>query len=560
MLLGLYFQTRVLLLLSLIAIVGSQFPQPPPYWEIWSSALTAIRNKTFLSKEASYLETVYNEFEPSFGAPGPSKVLLERAERLSSIDICEMLASLGINTKCCAHTGMIFSSVAKKETWALQMLDSFGKFPTGIMQGNIHMVGSYEECRAVKVAIPGNYTGHPALYRPFGPKYCQLIFQVKVEVMQVLTTAPIQYGVCIPDTCSSKDLYLLINNGIHLLPFKSTKNYSALAYCEAEPSFDGKAIFSIVTCSLFLALLVFATLYHVTCYQDQVTQPKPAASNSTRHGVVINASVDPSDPDTHADDPDQADTVKLLPVVQKEPSLLGRILKCFSVYHNGSKLLNTDQAEGTLSCIHGVRFLSMAWVLIGHVYAFGIIVIMNPTISYDIIKGFAFQAIANALVSVDSFFLLSGLLVSYSTLRAMKANGGKMNWFYFYIHRFWRLTPPYMLLMMLYIPLFRYMGHGPFWPPQGLEKDFCKNSWYYNLFYINNFMPNASKNMCMGWSWYLANDMQFYWISPLIIIPLYKSAKLGHLVALLLLVAHFVTTAVIATLNHSAITFITQQQ
>ncbi|XP_014788954.2 nose resistant to fluoxetine protein 6 [Octopus bimaculoides] len=140
----------------------------------------------------------------------------------------------------------------------------------------------------------------------------------------------------------------------------------------------------------------------------------------------------------------------------------------------------------------------------------------------------------------------------------MKANGGKMNWVYFYIHRFWRLTPPYMLLMMLYVPLFRYMGHGPFWPPQGIEKDFCKNSWYYNLFYINNFMPNASKNMCMGWSWYLANDMQFYWISPLIIIPLYKSAKLGHLVALLLLVAHFAVTAVIATLNHSSITLVSQ--
>ena len=26
---------------------------------------------------------------------------------------------------------------------------------------------------------------------------------------------------------------------------------------------------------------------------------------------------------------------------------------------------------------------------------------------------------------------------------------------------------------------------------------------------------------CMAWSWYLANDMQFYILSPLMLIPLY---------------------------------------
>jgi peptidoglycan/LPS O-acetylase OafA/YrhL len=32
---------------------------------------------------------------------------------------------------------------------------------------------------------------------------------------------------------------------------------------------------------------------------------------------------------------------------------------------------------------------------------------------------------------------------------------------------------------------------------------------------------------CLGQTWYLANDMQFYILSPLIIFPIWKSRKLG---------------------------------
>lgn len=31
----------------------------------------------------------------------------------------------------------------------------------------------------------------------------------------------------------------------------------------------------------------------------------------------------------------------------------------------------------------------------------------------------------------------------------------------------------------------------------------------------------------MGVTWYLANDMQFYWYSPIIILPIWYNLKLG---------------------------------
>ncbi|CAC5425124.1 unnamed protein product [Mytilus coruscus] len=81
------------------------------------------------------------------------------------------------------------------------------------------------------------------------------------------------------------------------------------------------------------------------------------------------------------------------------------------------------------------------------------------------------------------------------------------------------LTPPYMLVMMVYIALFPYLGSGPIWKKNGLENNYCKDTWWYNLLYIQNFRPITDQ--CFAWAWYLANDMQFYVISPILLLPLY---------------------------------------
>ncbi|KAJ8304385.1 hypothetical protein KUTeg_017968 [Tegillarca granosa] len=84
--------------------------------------------------------------------------------------------------------------------------------------------------------------------------------------------------------------------------------------------------------------------------------------------------------------------------------------------------------------------------------------------------------------------------------------------------KLFRLTPVYMLVLFVYVTTFPYWGDGPFYPQKTLEPDQCKETWWTNLLYINNFVP--TDKICFGWSWYLANDMQFYVISPLLFIPL----------------------------------------
>jgi len=124
----------------------------------------------------------------------------------------------------------------------------------------------------------------------------------------------------------------------------------------------------------------------------------------------------------------------------------------------------------------------------------------------------SFEAILQGLFSVDSFFFLSGLLVSYIfiTKKDKIKNFGFLFWIKFVVHRFLRILPPYLALVVLVEPLSYYACLGPLCPPQNFN---CADYWWRNLLNINNFFQEGS--MCAGWTWYLANDFQFFLISPI---------------------------------------------
>ncbi|WAR31990.1 NRF6-like protein [Mya arenaria] len=211
----------------------------------------------------------------------------------------------------------------------------------------------------------------------------------------------------------------------------------------------------------------------------------------------------------------------------------GRLLLSFSAYTNAQRILSTMQPAKTLTSINGIRFINNGATFLPLVF-----------------KRFSYQVIVNATFAVDTFFVLSGLLVAYLTLGEMKKRGGarKFNWGMFYFHRFWRLTPPYMLILMFYIPLIKHWGNGPLWPQQGIEVNDCKDTWWTNILYINNLVRTDER--CMVWSWYLANDMQFYVISPLMIILLFTSRLCGTICCGAFVLLNFIIAGVISKVHH----------
>lgn len=472
-------------------------------------------------------------YESSLSRNSENATLISRITKNVQNFLCNQVSS-NISSECCRHTLTMFTAVLQQKTWALQMVDSYGKLSSGILQGSIHFTGSQDECLNADVSVQILNSGQIKTNMPFKPKYCQIGFPIEAlesfsEMLPQDSIAGILVGICLPNSCKGSEIKYLIESGIHMIPFDIAQNLTMVVRCPEDLKFDDKAIFSLVIIGILLALVVFGTLIDVCVYQFAIfRQPTEYADKEL---------------------PKISQVVSTQILQTKKTNNLLEFFLCFSVYKNGSKILNTTVSKGNLTSIHGIRFISMMWVILGHTYIFGISVWRNMATLLSLFKRFTFQVISNALFSVDTFFMLSGLLVTYGIMKAMKKQNNKHNWVYFYAHRFWRLTPPYMLVMMVYIPLFQYWGDGPYWPQTGIEINYCKDTWWYNLLYINNFLTDISKGMCMAWTWYLSNDMQFYVISPLILIPLYKKPKLGGLILLVLLLAHFISSGVISTVN-----------
>lgn len=72
--------------------------------------------------------------------------------------------------------------------------------------------------------------------------------------------------------------------------------------------------------------------------------------------------------------------------------------------------------------------------------------------------------------------------------------------FAYYVRRYLRLTPVYVVIMLMEVTVFTYISEGPFW--KSIEPTYCRNSWWTNLLYINNFVKQDDTVGGAGWEGY----------------------------------------------------------
>ncbi|CAL1261973.1 unnamed protein product [Larinioides sclopetarius] len=400
--------------------------------------------------------------------------------------LLEILSRASSN-QCVKDFKYVQKSLDSRSDWSMKMLDSYGKPGSGILEGNLIWPGQYDECISVQAPSKENTS-----LRGFQGEYCT--FEVPFELEPV--SQPIIIGVCLPDSCKpNRTNFNLNESSLDVGKILESAFSNVTLTCKATSrKLTSGAFFVICLLSVFALLSVIGSFLTVLEYY-----------------MKKNVSTDPLD----------TRTPLLSPGPQKEK--FKSFFNCFCIFTNGEKLLNTAKSEGQIPCLHGIRFLSMNWVILLHTYMDMISLIRN---SDQVINSYSrWSLIFNSDFSVDSFFVLSAFLVGFSYFQKAEKTGGKISWLNFYVHRYIRLTPVYMIVLAFYTTISPLLGSGPLWPDYNVIPS-CRDNWWRNMLYINNFQ--TMHDQCMDWTWYLANDMQFYVISPLFLITLWRRPKVGY--------------------------------
>ncbi|CAL1300173.1 unnamed protein product [Larinioides sclopetarius] len=431
--------------------------------------------------------------------------------------IMQASETLNLTTGCSKGLFKLLTDFKQTKLWAFRMIDSSGKIPNGIFDGSINSFGDYDTC--VNTEVPRHFRGQYCLVEvdlPLPPRvpfvsYDEEIPQfINVSRPDMVLSDFLRKGmyfhhlnfrssVCVPSTCSREEVQAIATKVFKMIGI----DFKVLVpHCETKVdkiTFSSSEIVIMTVLALLLTLAVIATVVDVIfklkldeeLYQDRLT----------------------------------------LPV---------RYLLCFSLYTNICRLLKKDTSPDSIKVFHGMKVITILWVILNHTYYYINYQALSSLLNArEISKEFGMQVVVNGFLNVETFFFISAVLLSYGV---MKMKEQKLNIFLYIFRRFWRLTPPFMLVISC-VYLLPHLGSGPVWKEtvvDGLTEK-CKKYWWTNLLFINNFVPSAE--MCMNWTWYIPVDTHLYFLSLIVLIPLKSNPRLAFLLNGLLFAVGTVATA-----------------
>lgn len=222
------------------------------------------------------------------------------------------------------------------------------------------------------------------------------------------------------------------------------------------------------------------------------------------------------------DDDDEAPLVLQKP---EKPLWFRKVLKAFDPRINFRDTFVPPSRQGQLQMLDLVRTVAVWFVVIFHSWVFLWDHMGDPGVS-DLSKSLLMRLVRNGELSVDMFFGLSGFLIAYVLIREHDKDG-RISVPRFYLRRWLRIFPAMGFILAVYWPAFSAIGCE--------NCQACNKYGWMNLLFINNFAPSIGG--CMQWTWSLATEMQYYVVSPFIMIVYTKWPRVGAALFALLLAA-----------------------
>ncbi|CAL8083371.1 unnamed protein product [Calicophoron daubneyi] len=489
------------------------------------------------------------------------EVLSDHGKLLAELDVPRMLyqnaGQFPITGECDEDIWSIAKGMLTNESWATPWLDASAKPPPGIIYGAINWFGSYDMC--LKNTINSTI--------PVG-RYCTLSIPAKLGFKTPIPFS-LHLGLCVPNSCNKSQIAQFLNSLLsnYSLEISETESYCQRKAEELEK--DGWFWIAVTLCAVLGLMLVIGTITELWLYVRWTNLYTSTTSLPTmeNNDTKSEGADDTSEAKDHTEEGEHQPVEGVSVVTAAKYPVMsyveyrnycikqyrGLFIPCaYSLPFNTWKLWTSKSPQvrwpdgvlrdHPLTCLDGIRFLTMTWIIFGHYLMTLIMTVSNNLLvmSNKILNRWTFQVLLNSTISVDTFFFMSGLLTAYMGLNAYRKTHGWANkakfWTVFVVHRFVRLTPLYMFVLIVYTGLFTHLYDGPVYDQEGTTSgvNVCKENWY--ITYLNTLIKSTAK--CMNWTWYLADDFQFYVVlAPIFISLIVWNRPVGIVYASLLTVS-----------------------
>lgn len=526
-----------------------------------------------------------------------------------------------ITEQCHQDMTEFFAARKRAHIWALKMNDASGKYGGGYFFGNNYWMGSQTQC----TNLAHNTSAHRKDVDHLAPPFAAAFFVVRADLTLPEAVAESQrqvnLGLCLPASCGARDVSRMVDLSVEtanaLDPRASTNRHFKVTGVRMPTAseyifWEDPTFWVLCGVSLVVSVLLAAgTAYDLVLERRKrtslsgydnysyglnmgaprlvgmrgkgdfgvrldltvapVVAPAPAplgpagppatesslySSSSELATSVYTGSAASSGGDSvgsRAPSSASSDT--------DSENVWAELLLSFSLRRNIATIFDQSVGADTIPTIHGLRSISMGWVILGHTCIVAFKYSDNMELRGLVEKELLFQTISNGAFSVDTFFMISGLLVSFLYFRTTakldvtkitKTTGVKSNMLEFIgllIYRFLRLTAPYLFSIGMVQVSMKWFYYNSVFEPPTMDHVNCPNYWWRNLLYVNTLFP--VKDMCMLWSWYLADDTQFYVLGVILLI---LATRLNHIrlsaaTLLTFMVSSWCTTAYIAYSN-----------
>ena len=471
-------------------------------------------------------------------------------------------SDINVSEGCRAAVQRLSSLQATEPQLMARYWDSWGKPSDSILIGHATFLGYYDECMNLKNTDLGDM------------KYCIYPMIMDTSIMQssneieggvchssncsmpvnTSTKLDVKVGVCYPSACSADEFAAVLSKmsitSVTTMtsdPFSDTTNTIAISFNIKEKShpfcplneveYDASTIAVIVLCVILVGLVVVATAVDIVLWAlssniKVTTEARSELTKSFPRGLIRE---------------NLSEATKKANIIS--PTMKDFVL-AFSLYNTVPNLLQ-GQSPSALKALSAIKILSNITIITLHVQQ--LIVIFFSATSQNsylqhVFSSFIFQPVTNVTLAVETFFVVSGTLSAYLTFKDMEKHK-RFRFKYFYLNRFFRLSPMLYFYTLVSYKLTKLFGQGPVWFP--FDAHACMSTWKYVLLYLANTDYNQSGMMftCMAPTWHIAAEMQLFIFSPIFIILLYCIQYVGLAAVAMAMIAVTATVGYVSVTN-----------